>query len=133
MPVRYTQLISATLNTASETAAATHNFLGVVPTRVSLYVRVVETQDNGNPTTTLTVELSPDRGQTLISYDKLLTDAGTDAPAASAAYTSTVDDVVSLSPEDVTDYIRVLLTGSADMDAGDFHVVTVWLAYAYTG
>lgn len=78
----------------------------------------------------LTVELSPDDGQTLIDYDKLLTDAGNDAPAASVTYTITADDVVSLSPEDVLDFIRVLVTATGT-DATKTFAVDVWLVYSY--
>ena len=131
MPVRFSHLIEVTLDSANESSSGVLDFGGITPTRVTLYVQIVETQDNGSPTTTLTVELSPDDAQTYITYDKLLTDAGTDGPVASVAYTATVDDVVSFSPEDVADYIRVTVTGSADMDAGDYHVVDIWVAWAY--
>ena len=132
MPIRVEHIVNAVdLNTASESIAANFRFRGVVPKRITLYVQIVETQDNGNPTTTLTVEFSPDGGTTLITTDKLLTHGGTDAPVASVAYTSTVDDIVSIPPEDVVNYIRVTMSGSSDMDAGDHHVVDVWLVYAY--
>jgi hypothetical protein len=78
----------------------------------------------------LSVELSPDDGQTLIDYDKLLTEAGTDAPVASVTYTATGDDVVSISPEDVLDYIRVLMTASGT-DAGKTFAVDVWLVFTF--
>jgi len=131
MAVRIQHLINDTLDSASESVSGTIDFKGVTPTKVTLYVQIVETQDNGNPTTTITVEVSPDKGQTLITYDKLLTDAGTDAPASSVAYTATADDIISLSPEDVLDYMKVTAAGSSDMDAGDFHVVDVWVVWTF--
>ncbi len=132
MPIRVEHIINAVdLDSASESTSGNFQFRGVVPKRISLYVRIVETQDNGSPTTTLTVEFSPDGGSTLITTDRLLTDAGTDSPVASVAYTATVDDIVSIPPEDVVEYILVTMSGSADMDAGDHHVVDVWLVFAY--
>ena len=131
MSVQIVHIIDVTLDSNAEVAAATHDFSGVTPLKVTLYVRIVETQTDGAPTTTLTVELSPDDGQTFISYDKLITDAGVDGPVSSVAYTATVDDIVSLSMEDAIDFIKVTVTGSADMDAGDNHVVDVWLVVIY--
>lgn len=132
MPIRVEHIINAIdLDSASESTSATFKFSGIVPKRITLYVQIVETQDNGSPTTTLTVEFSPDAGTTLITTDKLLTDAGTDAPVASVAYTATVNDIVSIPGEDVVEYIKVTMSGSSDMDAGDHHVVDVWLVFAY--
>jgi len=127
MSVRIDHIINQTLDTASESISANHDFNGVTPLRVTLYVSIVETQTDGNPTTTISVEVSPDDGQTLIDYDKLITNDGVDAPVASIAYISSAEDIISLSLEDAIDYIRVTAAGSADMDAGDFHVVDVWL------
>ncbi len=131
MSVRIDHIINTTLDTASESISANHDFNGVTPLRVTLYVSIVETQTNGNPTTTISVEVSPDDGQTLIDYDKLITDLGVDAPVASIAYTASAEDIISLSLEDAMDYIRVTAAGSADMDAGDFHVVNIWLVTIY--
>ena len=101
MAVRTEHLINVTLDDNPTSQAATYDFQGVTPLRVSLYVQIVKTS---SPTSvTLTVELSPDDGSTLIDYDKLLTHDGTDAPQASEVYTTTVDDVISLSPEHVTE------------------------------
>lgn len=130
MPVRVEHLIDVTLDDAPTSQAATHDFQGVTPRWVTLYVQVVETDGGAGPSVTLTVEVSPDDGQTLISYDKLLTDAGTDAPASSVAYTGTADDIVSLSPEDVLDFIRITMTGTLT-DATNFYVCDVWLVYSY--
>ena len=132
MPIRVEHIINAIdLDSASESTSAVFKFLGVVPKRITLYVQIVEVQDNGNPTTTLTVEFSPDGGTTLITTDKLLTDGGTDAPVASVAYTASGDDIVSIPEQDVVEYIKVTMSGSSDMDAGDHHVVDVWLVFAY--
>lgn len=131
MPIRVEHIINAVdLDSASESTAANFRFRGVVPKRITLYVQIVETQDNGSPTTTLTVEFSPDGGTTLITTDKLLTDVDA-GNVASVAYTATGDDIVSIPLEDVVNYIRVTMSGSSDMDAGDHHVVDVWLVYAY--
>lgn len=132
MPIRVEHIINAVdLDSASESTSGNFRFRGVVPKRITLYIQIVETQDNGTPTTTLTVEFSPDGGTTLITTDKLLTDAGTDGPVASVAYTATVDDIVSIPLEDVVEYLQVTMAGSADMDAGDHHVVDVWLVWSY--
>jgi hypothetical protein len=128
MPVRVEHLINETIDDSPTSVAATFDFQGVTPRRVSLYIQVVES--GSGATVTLTVEVSPDDGQTLIDYDKLLTDAGTDGPVASVVYTQTGDDVVSFAPEDVLDYIRILMTGGSTT-AGNYYVVDVWLVYAY--
>lgn len=131
MSVRTEHLISVTLDTANEALSANHNFRGITPLRISLYVRIVETQTGATPQTTLSVEVSPDGGQTLIGYDKLITDLGVDGPVASIVYTATVNDIVSLSREDAIDYIRVTVLGDSDHDSDDFHVVDVWLVAIY--
>ena len=132
MPIRVEHIIDTVdLDSANEAVSGIFRFLGVVPKRITFYVRIVETQDNGNPTTTLTVQFSPDGGTTLITTDKLLTDGGSDAPVASVAYTASVNDIVSIPAEDVVEYIKVTMTGSADMDSGDHHVADVWMVYAY--
>ncbi len=128
MPVRFEHLIDVTIDDAPTSQAANFSFQGVTPRRVTLYVAVVES--GSGATVTLTVELSPDNGQNLISYDKLITDAGVDAPVASVVYTQTGDDIVSLSMEDVMDYIRVTMTGGSTT-AGNFYAVDVWLAWVY--
>lgn len=128
MPVRIEHLIDVTLDDSPTSQAATYDFQGVTPTRVSLYLQIVKASTPTN--VILTVELSPDDGQTLIDYDKLLTEAGTDGPVASVTYTATGDDVVSLSPEDVLDYLRVLMTGTGT-DATKTFAVDVWLVFSY--
>jgi hypothetical protein len=128
MPVRIEHLIDVAIDDSPTSQAATFDFQGVTPRWVTLYVQVVES--GSGATVTLTVEVSPDDGQTLIDYDKLLTDAGTDAPVSSVVYSATGDDIVSLSPEDVLDYIKVTMTGGSTT-AGNFYDVDVWMAYAY--
>lgn len=126
MPVRIQHLIDVRLDDSPTSQAATWDFQGAPPKRVSIYVQQVVT---GAPTRVdYTVELSPDDGQTLISYDKLLTDAGTDAPAATIALAGTADDVFSVSPEDVLDYIRVLATGVGTA-VGAYFDVDCWLVW----
>ena len=128
MTIRAVHLIDVTLNNVLGSQAGTHSFKGVSPTKVSLYVVQVVTL---SPTRVdYTVELSPDNGATLVSYDKLIDGAGVDAPSATIAVSGTADDVFSLSREDVVDYIRVLATG-VGVDATNFFAVDVWLVYEY--
>ena len=128
MAVRIEHLIDVTLNDVTASQAATFDFQGVSPLRVSLYVQIVKA--NAPTNVTLTVELSPDDGATLITYDKLLTQDGTDSPQASEVYTTTEDDVLSLSLEDVVDYIRVNVAGTGLSSSATF-AVDVWLVYSY--
>ncbi len=130
MPVRIEHIIDATLDDSLGSISANWDFSGISPKRVSLYVQMVETASVNDATVALTVEFSPDDGQTLITYDKLLTHDGNDAPQSSEVYTTTEDDVVSLSPEDVLDYIRVTLTGT-NVDAADYYDCDVWLVWTY--
>lgn len=132
MPVRIEHLIDATLDSANEAVSANFDFgSNAPPTRVTFYVQIVETQSAQNPTTTLTLEVSPDDGSTLISYDKLITEAGVDGPVSSVAYTATGDDIVSMSLEDVVRYLKLTMTGSADMSGTEKHVVDVWMVWSY--
>lgn len=128
MPVRIQHIIDVTIDDSPTSQAATWDFEGVTPKRVSLYVAVVES--GSGATVTLTVEVSPDKGATLITYDKLLTDAGTDAPASSVAYSATADDVISMSPEDVLDYIKVTMTGGSTTSSNKY-AVDVYLVWTY--
>lgn len=128
MAVRIEHLIDVTLNDVTASQAATFDFQGVSPLRVSLYVQIVKA--NAPTNVTLTVELSPDDGATLITYDKLLTQDGTDSPQPSEVYTTTEDDVLSLSPEDVVDYIRINVAGTGLSSSATF-AVDVWLVYSY--
>ncbi len=99
---------------------------GVVPKNLSLYIET--TEEGSGATVALTVEFSPDNGSTLITYDKLLTDAGTDAPAASVTYSATGDDVISFSPEDVWDYVKVTLTGTSTTSSNKY-TFSIWAVY----
>ena len=129
MPIRVEHIVNAVdLDSANEAVSGIFRFLGVVPKRITFYIRIVET---GTAIATLTVEFSPDGGTTLITTDKLLTDGGSDAPVASVAYTATVNDIVSIPGEDVVEYIKVTMTGSAGMDSSNHMVVDVWMVYAY--
>ncbi len=128
MPVRIRHLIDVTIDDAPTSQAATHDFGSAPPKRVSLYVQLVE--NGSGSTVTLTVELSPDDGQTLISYDKLITEAGVDGPVASVAYSATGDDVVSLSAEDVIKYIKVTMTGGSTTSSNSYDT-DVWLVYEF--
>lgn len=129
MPIRVEHIVNAVdLDSANEAVSGIFRFLGVVPKRITFYIRIVET---GTAIATLTVEFSPDGGTTLISTDKLLTDGGSDAPVASVAYSATANDIVSIPGEDVVEYIKVTMTGSAGMDSSNHMVVDVWMVYAY--
>ena len=129
MPIRVEHIVNAVdLDSANEAVSGIFRFLGVVPKRITFYIRIVET---GTAIATLTVEFSPDGGTTLITTDKLLTDGGSDAPVASVAYTATVNDIVSIPGEDVVEYIKVTMTGSSGMNSSNHMVVDVWMVYAY--
>lgn len=129
MPIRVEHIVNAVdLDSANEAVSGIFRFLGVVPKRITFYIRIVET---GTAVATLTVEFSPDGGTTLITTDKLLTDGGSDAPVASVAYSATANDIVSIPGEDVVEYIKVTMTGSAGMDSSNHMVVDVWMVYAY--
>lgn len=128
MPVRFKHLIDDTVDDSPTSVNASWDFNGVTPKRVTLYVSVVESGSGAS--LTLTVEVSPDDGQNLITYDKLITDAGVDGPVASVAYTQTADDIISISAEDVLDYIKVTVAGTSTT-GGNYYDVDVWLAYIY--
>ncbi len=128
MPVRIEKLIDVTIDDAPTSQAATFAFQGTIPKRASLYVVVAES--GSGATVTLTVEFSPDDGSTLVGYDKLLTEGGTDAPVASVVYSATGDDVVSISPEDVVDYIKVTMTGGSTTSSNKY-ATEAWLVYSY--
>ena len=107
---------------------ANHDFLGVTPKRITFLLAAVETLE---PTDiTITVEISPDRGLNLISYDKIITGAGIDAPASSIVLTATADDVFSLSMEDIITFVRVTVTGNGTTST-KFWDVELWMSYEY--
>ena len=111
MPVHVDHLISNRFDVSLESIAGTHDFQGAAPHRVSLYVSYNDLTGAPTEQIRISVDLSPDDGQTLIDYDKLLTEAGTDAPVANVntgASPQNATDVIDISPETVMDYIRVL-------------------------
>jgi len=121
-------LLDTTLDDNPTSAAAAYDFNGISPKKITFLVQITKTS---TPTSVaLTVELSGDKGANLITYDKLLTDAGSDAPVSSVSYNATADDIVSLSPEDAIDYINVTLTGTGTTAANTF-ACKVWMTYAY--
>lgn len=133
MPIKKDTLINTAIN-SSASVTGTLDLEGVTPKRITLLVQLVET---GSPTHTsldLTVEVSADVGVNLITYDKLITEAGVDAPVSSKSYAqgSDHDDVISLSVEDVVEYIKVTIavTGSAP-DSGNYITAKVWVLVEY--
>lgn len=128
MPVRKEHLMDVTIDDAPTSQAAAWNFHGVAPKRITFYVQVVES--GSGATVTLTVEVSANIGSDLISYDKLITDAGVDGPVASVVYSATGDDIVSMSPEDVVDYINVTMTGGSTTGDNKY-AVDIWMVYSY--
>lgn len=128
MAVRTKKLIDATINTVTTTAGS-FDFNGVAPKRATLQIALTKTLAPGN--LTLTVEVSPDKGVTLISYDKLIDQTGVDSPVSSVVYSATGDDVISLSMEDVMDYIKVSLASAAGTDATNFWTAEAWLVAEY--
>lgn len=134
MAIRVRKLLDENIQSSSSVSAQ-DDLAGVTPKRATLQIEVTKT---GSPVAdlVLTVEVSPDAGTTLITYDKLLDHNGTDAPQSSVTYTSAsmpVDDIVSLSPEDVYDYIKVTATPSniTTLDASNYFTIKVWLVVAY--
>lgn len=136
MPVRTAHLIDNRYNSEGESATSTWDFQGAPPKRVSLYVVLDLALGAPTDNLVLSVDFSPDDGQTLVDYDKLLTEAGTDAPAASVTYAGPIadtDDVVDISPETVLDYISVTLAavnaGAQRFAAGHYVDADVWLVW----
>lgn len=137
MTVRFEHLFSNQFDAPSESASATWDFNGVTPKRITLYVVVSDVQGSTTESGVLTVEVSPDDGSTLVSYDKLITEAGVDAPVSSVTYALNAarDDIISLSREDVTDYIRITVaadgSGGTPLSASVRADVDIWLAVEY--
>jgi hypothetical protein len=137
VPVRVEHLLSNQFDTTSESASGSHDFNGVTPTRITLYVVVDDVQGNTTESGVLTVEVSPDRGSTLVTYDKLITDAGTDGPVASVTYAlnAAADDIISLAKEDVVDHITVTVaangSGGTPLDSSNRADVNIWLVWTY--
>lgn len=129
MPIRSIQLFNATrIDDDPTSASQSHEFRGVVPKRVTLQVKITKTLAPTN--LTLTVSVSPNRGTTTIAYDKLITEAGVDAPVANVVYIATGDDIVSLSREDIMNYITITITGNGTTSSAFFDV-TMFLVYEY--
>ena len=128
MPLRTEHLINTTLDDTLASIAGSHRFAGAAPKRATLLIQMVESGNGAS--VALTVEVSPDEGATLITYDKLITDAGVDAPGDPSSYAVTADDIVSFSPEDVMNYVKVTLTG-ASLTSANYYDVDVWLVYDY--
>ncbi len=137
MTTRFEHLFSNQFDATSESSSATFDFNGVTPKRVTLYVIVSDVQGNTTESGVLTVEVSPDDGSTLVTYDKLITEAGVDAPVASVTYALNAarDDIVSISLEDVVDYLRVTVaangSGGTALDSSNRADVDIWAAVEY--
>ena len=120
--VRKAKLVDSNL-AGAVAASGAFDFAGVTPKRVSFMVAAAA---NGAPgTLTLTVQVSPNGGMDLVDYDKLLSGEGSDAPVSSVAFSGSGGGIVSTSPEDVFDYIKV----SAESASGD--VDNNWDAAVY--
>lgn len=129
MAVRKFKLIDAT-PTTNVASSGSRDLEGISPQRITLLVKLVK--NASPPNLTLTVEVSPDVGITLIDYDKLLDNSGTDAPVSSVVYSASAEDVLSFSPEDIIDYLKVTLTHAAGtVDATNFWNIDVWAIIEY--
>jgi hypothetical protein len=126
------KLIGTDINSTTP-ASGSHDFNGVTPKRITLLVQLVETGVAAHTRVTLTVEVSANLGVDLIAYDKLIDDAGVDAPVSEQQYDSgsDYDDVLSLSLEDVVDYIKVTVTPVGTPTATKYITTDVWLVAEY--
>ena len=137
MPVRFEHILSNQFDTTSESASGTFDFNGVTPRRITLYVIVSDITGSTTESGVLTVEVSPDDGSTLVTYDKLITEAGVDAPVASVTYALNAarDDIVAISLEDVVDYIRITVaadgSGGTALSSSNRADVDIWLVAEY--
>ena len=138
MPIRAYHLISNRYDSEAESVTASEDLGGTTVKRASLYV-VLDLQ-LGAPTDNLvlSVDFSPNDGATLVDYDKLLTEGGTDAPVASVTYAGPIadtDDIVDISPETVFDYISVPLAavnaGATRFSATAYVQADCWLVVEY--
>ncbi len=128
MPLRTEHIINVTLDDSPTSITGQHDFRGRIPKRTTLLVQMVESGSGAS--VAITVEVSPDGGASLITYDKLIVDAGVDAPVASVNFTATADDIISFSPEDVFNYIKVTATGTSTTSSNKY-AVDVWLVYEF--
>jgi len=129
MAVKKVAVIDQTL-TAVETLSGMVNMVGITPKRVSIVLKLTKTL--APPNLTLKLYVSPDEGVTFVQYDKILTDAGTDAPVSSVVYSASADDMVSVSLEDVVDFLKVELACAAGtVDGTNYWVEKVWAVIEY--
>lgn len=139
MPIRAFHLIDGNVfDAAAESVVSTQDLGGLTVKRASLYVVLSGLVGAPTDDLNLSVDFSPDDGQTLVDYDKLQTDAGTDAPASSVVYAGPQvarDDVVDISPETVFDYIAVTLAasnaGAQRFTTSHSIIADVWLVIEY--
>lgn len=138
MPIRSEHLIDNRYDSTAESITANWDFGVATPKRVSLYIVLDLAAGAPTDNLVLSVDLSPNDGQTLVDYDKLLTEAGNDAPAANVTYTGPIadtDDVVDISPETVLNYISVTLAavnaGAQRFDASNYVDADCWMVWEY--
>lgn len=140
MPIRAEQVINNRYDAEAETVTGVLDLSGrgVTVKRASLYVVLEGLTGAPTDNLTLSVDFSPDDGQHLVDYDKLIIEAGVDAPVASVAYNgpqANLDDVVDISFETVFQYIAVTLAASnagiTQFDANNYIDAIVWLVYEY--
>ena len=100
----------------------------------TVYLGAVKTLLPGDLTLSLRVSGSPaselnddEAGHAIITYDKLLTAAGTDAPASSATRSADGGLTASKSPEDVIRSVSLRLQ-AASGDPGNFWTANVFWA-----
>jgi hypothetical protein len=101
----------------------------------TVFIETTETNTAGTLTITLQVSMdavadlnkspTPPVGKTLSSgvYDKLITDAGVDAPVGSITFTATGFDVFSISSEDSIRSVRLGYISGATTDSTDYWTV----------
>ena len=129
MSIRKVKLIDGVrLDDDPLSTSGSQDLQNITPKRLTFLIQIVMT---GAPTNlTLSVDVSANQGLTLIDYDKLITEAGVDGPVSSVVYTATADDIISLSPEDVIDYVRLdaVVTGTS---AIKYFTLNAWLIVEY--
>lgn len=100
----------------------------------SVYLGAVKTLLPGDLVLSLRVSGAPasdlnenEAGHSIITYDKLLTSAGTDAPASSATLSADGGLTASKSPEDVIRSVSIRLQADSG-DPGNFWTANVFWA-----
>lgn len=137
MTVRIAHILDNVYDSTGESVSAAYNFSGITPKRISLYVNVHTIVGATTESLDISVDVSPDDGQTYLNYDKLLDQNGQDAPQStvSIALNAESSDVFSLSPEDVVDNIRVVAAadsaGGTPLDANNSAEADIWLVFEY--